>query len=156
MLGFRAIESPNQTVSREHVVFDVSSQQETNAKRPTMSFKEWKNSNYEAQPGMVITNVPVSELFTTQEVLDANKMVHAYEAQEENKPDAFTVSGIPYQHPKPHMGIVPVIGDGHHRAVLAAVNGQRVNLQIVNAAIPEGTGVWRVNNLVRRYGGLVR
>lgn len=141
----------------EYSVFDAHAVDRESEVLPTMTFKEWKGKGYDAESGTTITEVPPSYLFTTQDWLDPVKMGRAMNAQYEgDAEDAFTVKGVVYNHPKPHMGKVPVILEGNHRAVNAAFNGNRVSFEVVDHELPEQAQVWRVKNLLNRFGGMVR
>lgn len=145
---------------RQPIEFDVFDAQAVNKESevlPTMTFKEWKEKGFEAEVGTIITDVRPASLYTPQDWLDETKMGRAMNAQYEgDAEDAFIVKGIAYNHPKQHMGKVPVILEGNHRAVNAAFNGNRVSFEVVDHELPEQAQVWKVKNLLNRFGGMVR
>ncbi len=147
----------------EATIFDASLVQKDIEPYETMTFKEWKEQGFKAESGILITEVPASILFTTQDWLDSTKMARAISAQDEGgevddhgQDNAFMVEGIVFNHPKPHMGRVPVILDGNHRAVNAAFHHDRLNFKVIEKELPQDTQVWRVNNLLAKFGGLAR
>jgi hypothetical protein len=121
-----------------------------------LSYKEWRANGFIAEPGTVIENVPPAQLFTTQDWLDATKMARAHFAQENGLPDAYLIEGCIFRHPKEHMGIVPVVLDGNHRAVNAINKQERVIFRVLPSQLPPDTEVWRLTNLVKIYGALAR
>lgn len=116
-------------------------------------YMEWKENGFEAEPWNLIVDVPPAILFTNQEKLSEDKMIRARNSQEELTPDAFTVGGIIFTHPKPHMGRVPVLLEGNHRAAHAMTEGLRVNFLVSTREIPADTPVWRLTTL-NKYSGL--
>jgi hypothetical protein len=150
--GFVYFPTPSISVE-EHVLFDFATNSEQAAK-PVISYKEWKQLNYAAEPGAIVTDVPPIELFTTQDWLRPDKAIRAVTAQEELVEDAFTVMGIAFSHPKEHVGVVPVLLEGNHRTVNALINSSRVNFKIADRELPPDAQVWRVTNLAKKYPGL--
>jgi hypothetical protein len=149
--------------SEEVTLFDASLVQKDTEPYETMTFKEWKAKDFEAASGILVTDVPTSTLFTTQDWLDPTKMARAVKAQDEGgeiddhgQDNAFVVEGVVFAHPKPHMGRVPVILEGNHRAVDAAFHHDRLSFKIIEKDLPENAKVWGVNNLLTKFGGLAR
>ncbi len=119
-------------------------------------FKEWSETRELIDVGSVIYDIPPVQLFTTQDWLSVDKMLRAKIAQDELVDDAFLVPGVIFQHPKEHMGNIPVLLEGNHRAVNAADNGYKLNFLVVENQLPEDAHVWRITNLRKKYPGLVR
>lgn len=135
----------------EQIVFDASLLQEQEEVKKTMSYADWKENGYQAEPGTVITGIPPRDLFTPQDWLDPEKAIRAHLAQQEMVDDAYVVKGIAYTHPKEHMGVVPVVLEGNHRSVNAHINKERINFEVIDSEIPQNTPVWRITNLANKY-----
>jgi hypothetical protein len=136
-------------------IFDAKSSNDEVESLPSMSFKEWRDQSYSAEPGMLIVDVPPRALFTTQDWLIEDKMLRAVNAQTEEVDDAFTVKGVIFNHPKEHVGTIPVVLEGNHRAVNAAMHGERVIFSVTENTLDPKAEVWRMTNLVKKYGNLI-
>lgn len=133
------------------VIFDASNQNESEVDMVTISYKEWIENGQNSETGVIITDVPPRNLFTTQDWLDPVKAPRAHIAQEEMLEDAFTVEGVVYQHPKEHMGKVLVVLEGNHRTVSAMVHHSKVQFKLIDHELSPETPVWRTTNLARKY-----
>ena len=139
--------------AEEYVLFDLAEIVEHD-KPQVLSYKEWKELDFMAEPGAIVTDVPPVELFTTQDWLRPDKAIRAITAQEEMAEDAYTVMGVAFSHPKEHVGVVPVLLEGNHRTVNALLNSSRVNFKISDRELPPDAQVWKVTNLAKKYPGL--
>ncbi|MDQ5900812.1 MAG: hypothetical protein QG600_390 [Patescibacteria group bacterium] len=122
-----------------------------NEQRIIMEYREWKEKGFTAESPLTIVDFPPAQLFTTQDWLDPEKTVRAHLAQQERVDDAFVVKGTLFQHPKPHMGVVPVVLEGNHRTVNALFSRENVTFNTSNISLPTDAQVWRITNLAKKY-----
>jgi hypothetical protein len=97
----------------------------------TVSYNDFKQMDLTGMEGnLIINNMPPAKLYSSQTWIDTEKVKKALDYENRDAPEK-EVLAIGYWHTLPTGRRIVVLGDGHHKSLLAWEDGRKINIKMI-------------------------